>query len=386
VKIETFAVEQWMNEHETTARWNMGETCVDSLRLDELLALSGDPEAALRELAGLKLTYGDIPGSAELRSRIAELYQEGPRPGTCARSVTADDVLVTGGAIEGNFLVFFALVEPGDTVISVAPTYQQLYSIPEGLGAKTKTLELQPENGFLPDPGELRRLVDGKTRLICLNNPNNPTGALTDEALLRELLAVADECGAYVLCDEVYRGLEHEPGTTAPSVVSLYERGISTGSMSKVFSLAGLRTGWIGGPPEVIALCQKCRDYTTISCGLIDDRLSALALAHRDRLLERNLAIVRENAQLLDEWIAGEPHLDYVKPRAGTTAFIHYDFPVGSRELFQAVFDATGAFVVPGECFDREGWLRVGYASSRYTLEGGLAAISSYFKELERTL
>lgn len=253
------------------------------------------------------------------------------------------------------------------------------------------SLEHRPQNGFLPDPGELRRLVDGKTRLICLNNPNNPTGALIDEALLRELLAVADECGAYVLCDEVYRGLEHESGTTAPSVVSLYERGISTGSMSKVFSLAGLRTGWIVGPPEVIELCAKRRDYTTISCGMIDDRLSALALAHRDRLLGRNLAIVRENARLLDEWVAGEPHLDYVKPRVGTTAFVRYDYRIGSAELAQSIFDATGAFVVPGSAFavpgsafDGEGWLRIGFGCALAVLEGGLAAVSAYLRDLER--
>jgi len=410
MKIATFAVEQWMNEHETTARWNIAETCVDSLTFGELLELSGAPDEVLRELTALKLTYGDIPGSQELRGRIAELYANGGAAfasvgsGGSAASVAPANVLVTGGAIEANFLVSFALVEPGDTVISVAPTYQQLYAVPQALGAETKILPLRPENGFLPDPEELRHLTDRKTRLICLNNPNNPTGALIDEALLRELLAVAEERNAWVLCDEVYRGLEHEPGTTAPSVISLYERSISTGSMSKVFSLAGLRSGWIVGPPEVIDLCQKRRDYTTISCGLIDDRLAALALAHRDVLLKRNLGIVRGNARLLDQWVASEPHLDYVQPRAGTTAFIHYDYPLGSAELCQAIFDASGAFVVPGSAFalprqseddspdrghgvpDFEHWFRVGYASSPAVLEGGLAGVSAYLRDLERHL
>ena len=147
MQIEPFAVEQWMNAHETTARWNIAETCVDSLRLDELLEMSGDADAVLRRLLDLRLTYGHITGSPELRQAIAALYGDG---------VTSEDVLVANGAIGANFLVHFALVEPGDTVICATPTYQQLYSVPAACGAQVKLLPLRPENGYLPDLDELR--------------------------------------------------------------------------------------------------------------------------------------------------------------------------------------------------------------------------------------
>ena len=204
-----------------------------------------------------------------------------------------------------------------------------------------------------------------------------------DEELLREIVAVARECNAWIHCDEVYRKLEHEAGTTAPSVADLYEKGVSSGSMSKSYSLAGLRTGWVAGPPEHIQRCLDVRDYTTISCGVLDDVLATVALEHIDAVLERSLAIVRENLAVVDEWLAREPRLHHVRPRAGTTTLIHYDYPVPSAELCQALFDFNGAFVMPGVAFDEEFSFRMGYACSKDVLVGGLAAISDYLRTLE---
>jgi len=373
VQIEPFAVEQWMNARETTARWNIAETCVDSLRVGELLAMSGDPEGALRAMLEMRLTYGHIAGSPGLREAIAGLYGE---------AISADHVLTTNGAIGANFLVHFALVEPGDTVVCVKPTYQQLYSVPEALGAQVKHLPLRHENGYLPDPDELRALVDGQTRLIVINNPNNPTGSLMDSALLEEIVAVARECGAYVHCDEVYRGLEHAPGATAPSIADLYEKGVSTGSMSKTYSLAGLRTGWIAASAEVIERCFERRDYTTISCGVLDDALATKALTHGS-VLARALEIVRGNSTVVDAWLAREPRLTHVRPRAGTTTLVHYDYPMESARLCDALFEYNGAFVVPGAAFDQERSFRIGYACAREELEGGLTAVSQFLRTLE---
>jgi aspartate/methionine/tyrosine aminotransferase len=371
--IKPFAVEQWMNDHETTARWNIAETCVDSLRLGELLQLCGEPDDIVRALLAARLSYGDIVGSPALREAIAGLYGAG---------IGAANVLTASGAIGANFLLHFALVEPGDTVICVKPTYQQLYSVPEALGAEVRILPLRRENGYLPDPQELRRLVDAKTRLIVLNNPNNPTGALMDAALLGELVAVARECGAYVHCDEVYRGLEHEPGTQPPSIADLYERGVSTGSMSKTYSLAGLRTGWIAGPADVIARCLERRDYTTISCGVIDDALATLALSSPG-VLARSLALVRANAATVDAWVAAEPRLSHLRPRAGTTTLVRYDLVRPSAELCQAMLDFNGAFVVPGAVFEEEQAFRLGYACAQDVLAAGLAAVSEFLRTLD---
>ena len=343
MKIEPFLVEQWMNAHETTATWNTAETCVDSLRLEELLALSGDADGVLRRLRQTRLDYGEITGSPGLRAAIAALYGE---------RIGADNVLVANGAIGANFLALFALVEPGDTVVCVKPTYQQLFSVPAALGATVKTLRLRESDGYLPDVDELRTLVDDHTRLVVLNNPNNPTGALIDEPLLRELVGVARE-------------------------------GVSSGSMSKSYSLAGLRAGWIAGPPELTQRCLDVRDYTTISCGVLDDALATIALEHVDQVLARSLAIVRENLPIVDEWVARAPRLRYVRPRAGTTALIRYEYDLPSERFCQAMFDFNGAFVMPGDAFGVERCFRLGYACARDVLVGGLAGISAYLRTLE---
>ena len=374
VHIEPFAVEQWMNAHETTATWNLGETCVHSLTVDELLALTGDADEILRRLRDTRLTYGHIIGSLELRTQIASLYGDAVAPG---------NVLVANGAIGANFLALFALTEPGAGAVCVKPTYQQLYSVPEALGADLRLLPLREENGYLLDVDELRSLVDDRTRLIVVNNPNNPTGALMDETLLRDIVEVAAERDAWLVCDEVYRMLEHEPGTRPPSIADLYQKGVSTGSMSKSYSLAGLRTGWVAGPSPAIARCLDVRDYTTISCGVLDDILATVALERRDAVLARNLEIVRGNLELVDAWVEAEPRLRYVRPRAGTTTLIRYGYEVPSVEFCQGMFNLNGAFVVPGAAFGEEYSFRLGYACARDVLTGGLAAISEYLRTLE---
>ena len=372
MKIAPFGVEQWMNSHEESAVYNVGETCVQSLTLDELLALADDPERALAELRALQLTYGHIYGSPELRALIAAQY-EGVAPG---------ETLVTNGAIGANFLAEYSLVEPGDRVVCVQPTYQQLFSVPASLGAEVVPLPLRPENGWLPDLQELRSLLRAPTAMVVINNPNNPSGALMDETALADLVDVVREAGAWLLADEVYRGLEHD-GVRTPSVVDLYERGVSTGSMSKVYSLAGLRVGWVAAPAAVIKACVEHRDYTTISVGQLDEALATIALRAIDKLLARNLAIVRENAAIVDEWVRSEPRLSYVPPRAGTTVFVRYDYDLPSAELCQRLFDTTGAFVVPGAAFDWEGWFRMGYAFDGVRLREGLEAISRFLRTLD---
>ncbi|HTX70059.1 MAG TPA: aminotransferase class I/II-fold pyridoxal phosphate-dependent enzyme [Thermoleophilia bacterium] len=374
MRIEPFFVEQWMNAHETTATWNIAETCVHSLTLEQLLELSGDADGVLRRLRETWLGYGDIVGSPRLREAIAALYGERIGP---------DNVLTANGAIGANFLALYALVEPGTTVVSVQPTYQQLFSVPESLGADVRVVRLREEDGYLPDVEAIRAAADDRTTLIVLNNPNNPTGALIDEPLLLEIASVAREHDAWLFCDEVYRKLEHEPGTTAPSVADLYEKGVGSGSMSKSYSLAGLRTGWVAGPVEIIRRCLDVRDYTTISAGVLDDALAAVALEHLDAVLARSLGIVRGNLAVVHDWISREPRLRYVRPRAGTIALVHYDLDIPSADFCQGLFDGTGAFVMPGIAFGEEHAFRLGYAGARGVLEGGLAAVSGYLRALE---
>ena len=375
MKIKPFAVEEWMNAYEESARFNIAETCVDSVSADELFALTGeDKDAFWRSFAARRLTYGDIEGAPALREGICGLY----------KTLKPHEVVTTHGAAGANHHVFYSLVEPGDRVISIMPSYQQLTSIPESFGADLHVMHLKKERGYLPDLDELRALCVPGTKLICVNNPNNPTGSLMSEELLRGIVEIAKSVDAWVLCDEVYRHLTQED-TWSVSIVDLYEKGISVSSMSKVFSLAGLRLGWIAAHDENLrrALLSH-RDYDLISCGMFDEALATVALRNADKVLERNRGIVRENLAILDKWVQSEPRISYVKPQCGTTALVYYDYDLDSVEFCTRMYHETGAFVTPGACFEEEKSMRVGYANDRETLTAGLAAVSAFLRILER--
>jgi len=374
MKIKPFLVEEWMNEYEVGAKYNIAETCVNSISVDELFALTGeDRDKFLNDFCSRRLTYGDIFGAPAFKDGICSLYE----------NITPDEVVPTHGAAGANHHIFYSMVEPGDRVISIMPTYQQLYSIPESFGADVQILKLTNGNDFLPDLDELRKLALPGTKMICVNNPNNPTGALMPKETLQAIVDIAREVGAYVLCDEVYRSLTQKDGYQT-SIVDLYEKGISVSSMSKVFSLAGLRLGWIAShAPEVIKACLVHRDYNLISCGLFDEALAAVALRHADKLLSRNRRIVRENLAILDKWVESEPHIRYTKPQAGTTALLYYDFDIDSYEFCKKMYASTGAFVTPGACFEQDRCVRIGYACDKQELIDGLRAFSEFIHILE---
>lgn len=374
MKIRTFGVERWMDDYENLAINNIAETCVDSMTVGELLEMTGKTGKVMEELLEMRLTYGHIPGSPSLRQGIAGLYEK----------LEEDNILVMNGGSAANFMIFYSLIEPGDKVISVNPTYQQLYSIPESFGAKVDILPLKAEDAFFPDLEKLSLMATADTKMICINNPNNPTGSLMDRDMLEKIVEIARGCGAWLHCDEVYRMLVHEPGIDVPSVADLYDMGISTGSMSKAFSLAGLRVGWMAGSKDFIDECMLRRDYTTISCGMIDDVLASIGLEHKAKILERNLAIVRNNAAILDSWVESESRISYVRPRGGTTAFLHYDYEIPSRDFCRRLVEMNGTLLVPGECFDMENYLRIGYAFDPDVLSRGLEGISEFLRKLEK--
>lgn len=369
--IKPFAVEEWMNEYEVGAKYNIAETCVDSISMDTLFELTDtDGDAFFADLRASRLTYGDIEGYPAFKEGVCKLY----------KTIAPKEIVTTHGGAGANHHVFYSLVEPGDRVISITPTYQQLYSIPMGFGADVQMLHLTHENGYLPDLDELRKLATPDTKLICINNPNNPTGALMPTEYMQKIVAIAKQVDAYILCDEVYRHLT-QTDAWSESIVDLYEKGISVSSMSKVFSLAGLRLGWIASHDE--AFLQSCishRDYDHICCGMIDERVAAIALGNSEKLLARNRSIVRKNLEILDAWVQSEPKLHYAKPQAGTTALVYYDLPMPSYEFCKKMYHETGAFVTPGDCFNEPNSMRIGYACDEETLKNGLQAISDFIK------
>jgi aspartate/methionine/tyrosine aminotransferase len=359
--IEPFGVEQWMNAHETRCALNLAETCVHSLTVAGLLDLAGRNAQDLSAILPMQLGYGAIEGSDGLRDAIAGLYARQGR----------GNIVVTHGTIGANHLVHSAMVGRGDRVVSIVPTYQQHTAIPASLGADVAELRLRAEDGWLPDLDRLADLARG-ARLITFTNPNNPTGSLMPPDMLAGIVAIARQNGAWILSDEVYRGTEQDHDTPGPAIADLYEKGISTCGMSKAFSLAGLRLGWVAAPAEVIAAVNHHRDYTTISVGMIDDHLATIALQAAGRVLARSRAITRTNLAILSAWVAATPGLSMVRPRAGTTAMVAYGRDIPSRQFCLDLLDATGVMFTPGEVFGIEGHVRVGYACATDVLTEGL--------------
>jgi len=366
--IEPFGVEIWMNEWETRCEYNLAETCVESLTIAELLDITGQNSTDLSALLPLKMTYGAIEGSERLRQAIAALYD----------SQKMENIVVTHGTIGANMLVHKTLVSKGDRVISVVPTYQQHYSIPASIGAKVQHLHLREQDNFLPDLDALRDMAAPGAQLIAINNPNNPTGALMDEAMLREIAAIARDAGAWVLCDEVYRGTDQHGSGMTTSMADLYEKGISTASTSKAFSLAGLRLGWIAAAPKLIEKVAIHRDYDTVSVGMIDDHFATLAIENYQKVLQRSHQITRGNLNILESWVDQQPKISWIKPKSGTTALLKFDLPMTSRDFCIALLQQTGVMFTPGSVLEMEGYVRIGYANNPDILRTGLERVATF--------
>ena len=369
--IENFKVEEWFNLYEKAAKYDLADTCVDSLSIEELFEIIGEKDQLLGEIFTRKMNYGDIHGSKRLKLAISTLYEH----------QTPENITITHGAIGANHLVIMSLVEQGDKVVSVVPTYQQHYSIPKSFGADVKMCFLKEENNWLPDLNELGNLVGTDTKLICINNPNNPTGAVIPDEMMKQIVEIAKKSDAYILCDEVYRGLNHEGNPFSVSVADLYPKGISTGSMSKVFSLAGLRLGWVVAEKEIISQINHHREYNTISVGILDDYFASLAIENKDKIIERNLEKIKIGKQILLNWANSDSNIRLIPPLGGTTAFVKYNSKMPSTELCKKLQQDTGVMILPGETLEVDGYLRIGYANNFAQLKIALEIFSKWLKD-----
>lgn len=372
MRIASFGVEDWLNEWETKAKYDIAGSSIASLSLEEILNLGTEgKDRHLENLLAQKMNYGWIEGSPEFKEEVAKLYE----------SVSSDQILQTNGATGANFLVLYALLEPGDHVISLYPTYQQLTDIPLSLGAEVSYWRVAEEKGWLPDLEELKGLIRPNTKLICINNANNPTGAVMDREFLRQLVDLAQSIGAYILVDEVYKPLEE--GVDVPAIIDLYERGISINSLSKTYSAPGLRVGWIAANPQLIDDLRKYRDYTMICAGVFNDYVATHLLRHKDEVLIRNKALVETNFKILESWVAREPRVSLVFPKQVSTSFIKLDIPEDTEAFCIRLLEERGVLLVPGNRFDRPGYARLGYCSPTPILEEGLSRLSDFLRQYD---
>ncbi|KAF2021976.1 PLP-dependent transferase [Aaosphaeria arxii CBS 175.79] len=390
VKIESFSVEKWMDQYEHHCEHNIAETCCASISIDQLRELSEDKGREIFQ-ASKPLTYGSIRGSDELRSNLARLYSA-----KATNPLSPDNILTTPGAIQANYLCAYALVGPGDHVICHYPTYQSLYDVPKQLGAEVDLWKAKAQNQWVPEIAKLKSLIKPNTKLIIVNNPNNPTGAVLKRPFLQELIDVASEHGIIVMCDEVYRPVFHSitPADSGfpPSLLSMdYRKVIVTGSMSKAYALAGIRVGWIASrDPEIIEQLAEARHYTTISVSQLDEQVAAYAL-HQNTihsLLARNIKLAKTNLELLEKFVLkNDDACEWVKPLAGTTAFVKFHregIPVDSVDFCEKLLKETGVLFVPGnECFGEEfkGYVRIGFVNHTEIIKEGLDKTTKFVRK-----
>ena len=371
MKIEPFALERWMTTYELNVKYDIAESGILPLTTNDLLSFEPAAErpTTLDRLLNLPLGYSAAPGTLELRSLLADTY----------RNCEPDNILVTTGAIEANFLLFNVLLQAGDHVIAPYPAYQQLYSIPKAIGCDVSMWKVGPDHGSRYDLDELERMITPKTRLIVVNTPHNPTGAMLSAEELKQIYSLAESAGALVICDEAYRWLTIPGGENlAPPMFDLGPSGISVGTLSKPFGLPGLRIGWIAGPKDIVAKCWGMRDYISLGPGKLSDALAILALRNRDKIIERNNGIIAANLARASAWIKEHPGLlSWQPPRGGLLALLRYNLDVPSLKLANRLAEEFSVMLAPGSAFGYESHLRIGIGQDPSIFASGLAQTSA---------
>ena len=371
MSFEPFAMERWQSTWENRVQYNLSESGVHPLTVAELLTIAG---RSVDDLATHRLGYPQSNGSEPLRSAIASLY-----PGA-----TADHVLVTNGSAEANFCACWHLIQPGDRVAIVLPTYMQTWGLARTFGAQIAPIWLREERDWQPDHADIDVAIGPGTRLVVVTNPNNPTGAILSPQALERIVQRATKAGAWLLSDEVYQGAEREAGAT-PTLWGRSERVLVTNGLSKAYGLPGLRIGWCVAPPSLIAELWARKDYTTIGPGVVSDWLATLALATgvRDRILERTRTILRTNWPTLDRWLtARNGEFRYRAPDAGAICYARYRANVNSSALAERLRRSKSVLVVPGDQFGMDHFVRFGFGPAAADLEAALARVGEALQDL----
>ncbi|MGB6716930.1 MAG: aminotransferase class I/II-fold pyridoxal phosphate-dependent enzyme [Candidatus Acidiferrales bacterium] len=372
MQIEAFELERWQSVWENRIELNIAESGVDPLSVRELVEDAAD----LERILDVRLGYAQTNGSEELRARIAALYPE----------AGIENVLLTCGGAEANYVVAWALIERGDEVVFMQPNYMQVAGLAKGFGADVKPWWLREELNWAPDADELAKLVTPRTKIIAVCNPSNPTGAVLSEATMNAICAAAGKVGAWILADEVYRGAEFD-GKTTPSFWGRYERALCTAGLSKAYGLPGLRTGWVVAREEMAEKLWGYHDYTSIGPTMLTDRIASLALEpqRHARLLERTRRILRENYPLVSEWLSGHKDMfSHVPPRAGAIAWLGLREKWNASQVAEELRAKKGVLLVPGEQFAMPGYLRIGFGEGRGKLGIALGRFDEWIAEADR--
>ena len=351
MKLEQFAMERMQSTYENLVEFNLSESGVRPLTPRELIA----DAAGLDGLLDQPLVYSQSNGTIELRQAIASMY-----PGA-----GIEHIEVTNGGSEANFITTFNLIEKGDEVVMLVPNYMQTWGLSRAFGGTIREWRLIEDHDagrWRVDLSALEVLVTPRTKMIVICNPNNPTGARLTAADLDGIARIADQHGAWILSDEVYRGAEID-GVETASMWGRSPKAIITSGLSKAYGLPGLRIGWIAGPPSLIASFWSYHDYVTIAPGALSDRLARIALqpVRRAQLFERTRAILRRNLPLIEAWLTEAGGFRWIRPEAGAIVYVRYDHPIDSLTLVNRLREEKSVLIVPGAHFGMDGYLRLGF-------------------------
>ena len=305
-------------------------------------------------------------GTDRLRELISALH-----PGS-----TADEVLVTVGAAEANSIIAETLVAPGDHVVVLEPSYRQMWGAMRNLGAEVESFHLRVDDGWRPDIDELRAVIRPDTRLVCLANPNNPTGRILTPVEMAEIVDACRVSGAWLVVDEVYRGSERLTDVETPTVFGTYERLVVTGSLSKSYGLSGLRIGWLVAPRPVRDDAWRRHEYAVIAASNVSMHLAELALTEpiaRASCSPGPAGYIREGWTLLEAWLRdNEDLVSAHAPGATALAFVRYAVDLPSAVVADEIRKA-GVLVAPGDAFGVEGHLRITHGVHPERLQPALA-------------
>ncbi len=367
---QPFVMERMMSKWENLVEYNLSESGVHPGKLGEL----GNP-TLLEELLATELNYPQANGTIELRERIAAHY-----PGAAP-----DNVLVTVGCIEANFIATHTLLSPGDEMVVMLPNYMQIWGIGHNHGYQVKTFHLQADKGWTPDLDELNAVVTDQTKLIAVCNPNNPTGRILTEPEMDAIVAAAERVGAWLTADEVYSGAEQLTDGQTPSFYGRYDKVLAMNSLSKAYGLPGLRVGWMVGPAETVDQAWARHEYTTISATMLGNKLAAYALSPkvRPRLIQRTRDYIRRGFPVLKEWLDSHPGVfELTPPEAAAIAFVRYNLDINSSELVDRLMKEKSVLIVPGDHFGLDHYLRISFGLPHDYLTAGLDRIHQLITEL----
>lgn len=373
MKIDDFVLENWLNpacDSEKNEVY-LGGSCVLPMTVEELFEVTGQSmDDFMEELKHMSLAYPRFEGTPRLKKAIAEKLYKGVDP---------DEIILVHGGTGANHTLLMTLLEPGDNVISIMPNYQQYDSIPKSLGLEVREVKLRPKEGYRLIVDEVRQATDENTKAILFTNPNNPTGSVLTPEEMNELIEIAKEKDIWIVCDEMYRGLREE---YMPSFADLYDKAIVTCSSSKIYSMAGLRVGWIVcHDPDMRWQIFNRRSYDSICGGVFDEWLFAIAMENVEKIIERSRKIVNHNKAIIDKWLDGHKYLRQYADAAGTTYLIHYNLDIPALEFCDRLLDEKGTLVCHGDCFYIPHSFRITLSHAE-ELEEGLKRIDEFIDQL----